>query len=573
MFMKRIALIIPLILCVNLFCHAGNFLFADGHSDYSIVLSNDASVSEKTAAKELQQYIKEISGAILPVKNVKSGKSIFVGWNKSSGVAKPKASSETFTYKTLGNDLYIYGGSQRGSMYGVYSFLENELGVRWYTPDYTKIPHLSRFELKSLNHTESPSLQGRLVLYYQASTNPSWCAHNKQNEAFYIVKNNYGNLTAIHGSHTFFDLVPPSKYFASHPEYFSLYNGKRISDGQLCLSNSSMRKVLINSLLQQIKAEPDYWAYDVSHMDWGKFCQCSKCTAIAKKYGGQSGLMIWFVNQVADAVKKVYPDKKISTFAYSLTRMAPKGIRARDNVVIRLSTIECCFSHPYDSDCPVNQAFMEELRKWKTIAPNIYVWDYVVGFNEYLAPFPNFNTLASNIKMMRSNNAIGVLEEGAHEAPWGEFSEMRQWILAKLLWNPNLDTEKLAAEFIENYYGKAAKDILYYYNMSQRLVKKDIHMKFKTFPTSEIYTDSFVDSGTRILEHALSLVGNDAVMQKRVKRVLAQVYFLHVARNYEQSRSDGTYKKLSDILRDDKTNVRENYSKLDDLLKLYGVIK
>ena len=42
-------------------------LFKDGKSSYAIVLCNDASASEETAAKELQHYLKQIGGAELPI--------------------------------------------------------------------------------------------------------------------------------------------------------------------------------------------------------------------------------------------------------------------------------------------------------------------------------------------------------------------------------------------------------------------------------------------------------------------------------------------------------------------------
>ena len=168
----------------------GPLLFCDNQSEYSIVLCDDASVSEQTAAKELQEYLKKISGAELPLINsneFKEGsKHIFVGFNKEYaseyGVSLPNNSDEGYTYRTIGDNIWIYGGKNRGTMYGVYSFLENEFGVKWYTVDYTKIPATKKWRVKNLYHSEQPFIQYRFVQYFNADYG-DWQAHNKCNSA------------------------------------------------------------------------------------------------------------------------------------------------------------------------------------------------------------------------------------------------------------------------------------------------------------------------------------------------------------------------------------------------------
>jgi hypothetical protein len=117
---------------------------------------------------------------------------------------------------------------------------------------------------------------------------------------------------------------------------------------------------------------PEYLIYDVSQNDWRNPCQCEKCQAIVQKEGSESGLIIWFVNQVAEAVEKEFPDKFIGTLAYQYTRTPPKYIRPRNNVVVRLCSIECCFAHDFKT-CPENKSFLDDLQKWATLAPHLYI--------------------------------------------------------------------------------------------------------------------------------------------------------------------------------------------------------
>jgi hypothetical protein len=447
-------------------------LFNNGKSDYAIVLCKNASTSEQTAAKELQGYLEQIGGVALPIitrDQLEEGqKHILIGYNKKYGaefgVERPDKNDEGFTYRNVGDNIWIYGGSQRGTMYGVYSFLENELGVRWYTKDYTKVPSLKKWSFKELNHSESPFIEYRFDQYFNVEPHKDWLAHNKCNSVWRAQDNEYGGLVAYWNAHTFEQFIPSGEYFSKHPEYFSLRDGKRTPYTQLCLSNPEVLQICIEKMKQAIADNPLYWVYSMSQSDNQFPCQCEKCRAIEEQYGGHSGLMIWFVNQVADAIKPLYPDKYIGTFAYQYTRKAPVGITPRDNVVIRLCSIECCFAHPLE-ECEHNRPFISDIEDWSKIAPHLFIWDYVVNYRQYVAPFPNFGVLAENIKTFKKYNAIGIQEEAQYESIGGEFSEMKSWVLSKLLWNPNLDTKALVSQFIIDYYGNAAPYIQQYFDL------------------------------------------------------------------------------------------------------------
>ena len=91
--------------------HAADWLFRDGKSSYQIVVSAQASSSEQTAARELQHYIRQVSGVELPITSdlTTRGRSIYVGFNPRvaalSGALPPQYDDESFTYRTVGHDL------------------------------------------------------------------------------------------------------------------------------------------------------------------------------------------------------------------------------------------------------------------------------------------------------------------------------------------------------------------------------------------------------------------------------------------------------------------------------------
>ena len=544
-------------LCVSTL-QAGN-LFSNRRSAYTIVVSDEASESERTAARELQQYLRQVSGATLPISaNLQTaGPCIFVGHNPRvaalTHASQPAENDESFTYQTVGQHLCIYGGRQRGTMYGVFAFLEQQLGICWYTPAFTKVPRRRTWALPTLRHTEHPALQIRQLYYHAALANPIWCAHNRVNSIDHPVQNAYGGMYSYGGIHTFQILIPPREFFATHPEYFSLFGGHRIADGQLCLSNPQVLRLMTERLNAYIDAHPGNWVYSVSQNDNGKLCQCAACQALEKRYGGHSGLIVWFVNQVAAAVEQTHPGVLVGTFAYQYSRHAPTGIRPRHNVVIRLCDIECCLAHLIASD-PQNEGFMKDLHDWAAIAPHLYVWDYVVNFSNYLLPFPNFSVLAGNLRTFRDNHCIGVLEEGQYQSDGSEFGELRAWLLARLLWNPDLSTERLVHQFICDYYGAASPYVQRYFDACQSLVGPNTHFRCRIYPNDPIFTDAFRRQSASLLEQARKAVGADTTLLHRVDNVRLQLLYLNYARTGQRTADS---EEMLRILRRTRTHITE----------------
>lgn len=552
-------------------------LFNNGKSDYSIVLCKNASISEQTAAKELQSYLEQVGGVVLPIINrdqLEEGqKHIFIGYNKhygeECGVERPDKNDEGFTYRNVDDNIWIYGGSQRGTMYGVYSFLENELGIRWYTKDYTHLKPLKKWQFKDLYCSETPFIQYRFDQYYNVEPHKDWLAHNKCNSVWAAQDNEYGGLVAYWNAHTFEQFIPSGEYFQKHPEYFSLRDGKRTPYTQLCLSNPEVLQICIEKMKQAIAANPLYWVYSMSQSDNQFPCECEKCRAIEEQYGGHSGLMVWFVNQVADAIKPLYPDKYIGTFAYQYTRKAPTGITPRDNVVIRLCSIECCFAHPLE-ECEHNRPFISDIEDWSKIAPHLFIWDYVVNYRQYVAPFPNFGVLAENIKTFKKYNAIGIQEEAQYESLGGEFSEMKSWVLSKLLWNPNLDTKALVAQFINDYYGPAATFIQQYFDLCHSLIKDDTVMGIYIDENNPLYTNEFVTEANNLLTQAKEAVAEcDDDMRLRVDMVGLQIDYLRMMRTPQEAIADGTRDRVFDFVRKHKIYLNE-WQSIEDSIKAYN---
>ena len=569
--MKQILLTVFVISLYRVAAFAQPNLFSDGKSEYVIVVDKQASASERNAAKELQKYVLQMSGATLPIVNNLNtqGKAIFIGYNSSvarlTGKTQPASSDEGFTYLTAGDNLLIFGGCDRGTMYGVFAFLEQQLGVRWYAPDCTKVPRLSKWKLPKLNHHEEPAFKYREIFSYDGLTQKVWRAHNLAN-CYGRGYENYGPSEFFWSSHTMGQFVSASEYFDSHPEYFGWVDGKRINNGQLCLSNPAIKGILTKKLLEAIKEHPECWAYDLSPNDNEKYCTCANCQALIKRYGGMSGLALWVVNQVAAEVARVYPDKMISMLAYKTTQEPPIGIIPAPNVVIRLCSMYSCRLHPLTDK--ENQPFVEAYNGWRRLTSNIFIWNYEVNFQQFIPPLPNLATIAPNMQFFKRYGAIGVRPQAQHASHGGEFAELRQWLLAKMLWNPEQDTDGLIREFIKEYYGKASSDVLQYYRLCLSLQDGNWHLPRSTNKNLDSYPDDFIRNGSKLLNHARLQVQNDSIMVSRIDRLRLQTLMLQLMKHRATSIIDGTLQEVRRIMEKEKPHVRENL-KYDDFLKQY----
>ncbi|MBL9125999.1 MAG: DUF4838 domain-containing protein [Verrucomicrobiales bacterium] len=528
-------------------------LFRDGKTDYAVFVGPAASESEVWAAEELRNALREVSGATPSLVRAEPGPEtpvISIGWNDRTrrslepAAQAPKDDDESFVYRNHGRDILIWGGRARGTLYGVMSFLERELGVRYYTPTVTVAPKKSRHAFAGLRHSEKPGIRVRNDFYFEAF-DPIWAARNRINGAM-SRREQPGGLECYWSVHTFYPLMPPEEFFGPHPEYYSLLSGKRTADhAQLCLTHPDVLRIVTERIRARIRENPGYLIYDVSQNDWSNPCECRDCQAIVDREGSQSGPIIHFVNQVADNVRAEFPDKFIGTLAYSYTRKPPKTLRPRDNVVVRFCSIECCFAHDF-SGCPKNASFVDDMNGWAAISPHIYIWDYVVNFSHYVLPFPNFRVLQSNIRFFRDHRAIGIMEQAAYQSRGGEFAELRAYVLAKLLWNPEADVPAIVDDFMYGYYGRAGQYVRAYFDKLHGRITPDTHVHLGLQPDDALFSDDFVREAQTLFDRAEAVADTDAI-RRRVELARLPVLYLACKRNPRIAVRDGTYARFREI--------------------------
>lgn len=476
---QKSRIILPLCVCVmwGLVSQVrGTTIAENGVAKAVIVIAPDAPEPERHAAGELADFLSQITGAkfdIVPPPAV--GKVRLLVGLQAAKLAIPDFSAEGLgaegiIIRSVGDDLILAGGYPRGSLYAVYTFLEEHLGCRWWSSTESTIPKKPTIQVANLNIRYVPALEYRSPFWFDAFDG-DWAVRNKCNGQAHRLDDKRGGRHIYEGFvHTFYSLIPPDKYFKDHPEWFSEIKGKRTYDhAQLCLTNEEMRQELVKNLKQRLRNNPSATIASVSQNDWHGNCQCSNCAAIEKEEESPAGLMLRFVNAVAEDIEKDFPNVAISTLAYQYTRKPPKLTKPRHNVIVQLCSIECSFSKPLEDER--NKAFRDDIVGWSKICDRLYIWDYTTNFRHYVMPHPNLRVLGPNVKFFVDHNVKGIFEQGAYQSYGSEMAELRAWVLAKLLWNPALDGQKLIDEFIQGYYGPAAPYIKAYLNVTHDAVE------------------------------------------------------------------------------------------------------
>jgi len=504
-------------------------LTENGKTQYVITVPVNPAPPVRTAAKELQSFLRQVTGATLPIASEADSADevpqIVLGPSQRCKQLLPDTDLEQLGHdgiiiKSLGNKLVLAGRPPRGTLYAVYSFLEDIVGCRWWTSTESHVPKLPSLHVSTtLDVRHVPPLRYREA-FYRDTFDGATAARFKLNGHHHQVPPEYGGHYQFVGFvHTFFPFLPPSKYFAQHPEWYSEIDGKRTAErSQLCLTNREMLEEMIKVALERLRSQPQAGFISISQNDWHGRCQCKACRALEAEEGSPSGPLLHFVNAVAKGIEKEFPDVLVETLAYQYTRKPPLKVKPRDNVVVRLCSIECSFIQPLGTG-EQNIAFRRDIEGWSKVAPKLFVWDYVTNFSNYIVPHPNMRVLAPNIRFFTDNHVIGLFEQGDSQSTIGDFLRLRAWLLAHLMWDPSRDEEALIAEFLKGYYGAAAPHLRRYLNIIHDAGERSgVYLRCFMSDTSPYLSLDDLNAATRAFSETQAAVAGDPVLSRRLQR-------------------------------------------------------
>jgi len=222
-------------------------LVRGGKSDYVIVVPDKARPVERTAARELQQHLAEateVTLSVVPEANAPRDKPrLAVGDGATTrsllaGLSLGSLPPDGIVIRTVGRDLVLVGHPRRGTLHAVYTFLEDTVGVRWWTATEVHIPKRPTLRIPPLDVVYRPKVIDRATRYLQLSdgcfTDHSLVTEEERRAMgifsarlrlnghdHYSIPNEYGGPNGLIGwVHTFYQingLLPVAQYFDKHP--------------------------------------------------------------------------------------------------------------------------------------------------------------------------------------------------------------------------------------------------------------------------------------------------------------------------------------------------------------------
>ncbi|OGV67667.1 MAG: hypothetical protein A2498_14455 [Lentisphaerae bacterium RIFOXYC12_FULL_60_16] len=434
---------------------------------FTIVIPADAEPAVQFAAEEFQRYVDRMTQALPAIRldtEPLPPRAVLVGPTRHTPALLPDAGSaltgEQYLLHACGPHLLVLGGSPRGTLYAVYDLLER-FGIRWWTPADTTIPTLSRLEIPALSVRVEPPLIYRAT-WYRDGMDADFQARQRLNAgtmAPVYLQPRHGGMVRFArdwSGHTYSGLVPTDAYFDRHPEYFSEVEGRRLRHmNQLCPTHPEVAEIAAQTARQWLDATPGCNLVSVTQNDHNNWCTCKTCSAMIDKTGAPSGPALHLANEVARRLEKTHPNALVDTFAYAWTEVAPRGMEAHPNVLVRIAPIGNCFGHTIRT-CPANARCRKSVHAWSRIARHLFVWHYVTDFFHYMTPFPNLPSLEDDLHFYLDHKVRGMFLQGNGNSLGGDMAELKTWLFARLLWDPARRAADLRAAFLQGFYGAAA---------------------------------------------------------------------------------------------------------------------
>lgn len=542
-------------------------LVADGRPRAVIILAKTPSPSSRLAAGVLQEHLRQMSGATVPIvsEDEVSGETssrqgwIFVGEGRLSlamGLSASGLGPGGMLMEAKGERLALLGPDLRtpsdtdGTLHAVVSFLEDKLGVRYLWPgelgkvvprtktivvrDFRRVftPKLAQRVIRDIRYTdrvqtgldrlgfseqEYKALQAAATATEAAS--PDWFDWQKQ-----------GGALRLRTGHAFGDLW--KKHGASHPEWFALQpNGRRDQSREpdrvrLCKSNPGLIAAIAQEKIAELDASPDLLGVSIAPNDGGhlSFCGCPACEALDSprapvvkladfsgwkrrtySHAALTDRMVYFWNAIADQVSKVHPGKLLVVDAYSAYSSPPVSRTLHPNLVVRFVPMS------YVSESERKEA-LDLWQAWSLAAKRIFYRPNFLYTGPSGAAHVYVHAFARDFRFMARRGMMGTDFDGClhHWSTQG----LTYYVIARLNWDPDQDIDAVVDDYCRSGFGAAAVAVREYFNRLEVLTRQ---VAEKELEPLDPFSPREIDSLKTILERARSLAAGDPVILKRIE--------------------------------------------------------
>ncbi|MBB73118.1 MAG: hypothetical protein CMJ75_01250 [Planctomycetaceae bacterium] len=527
-------------------------LSIDALRDWAIRVSSTPIPSETYAAQEFQHYFHRATGIVLPIHKSpeKAGGHIFIGpstalRDSSLGFTMERQYAlEELRIVITAKNIAILGGRPRGTLYGVYTFLEDYLGIRFLTAEVTHVPLVPVTNLlRKVDRSYNPPFAYRHYAKNEISKDPAFAARRRQNTASRYAPQNQRMGPHLGGEahggvflHNNFLFQLP---FRDHPECYALIDGQR-SPLQPCLTHPLVHRTVAAQLLQNLDGFSQGTTIPLAQNDNGGVCSCTRCITVQRegdgpedipvatnplgvdpqkvRNGPPSAVILDFVNRVAADIAEKRPDLWVGTEAYAFSMMPPRKTKSLPNVKVQVATYHCSILYGLnDARSPDNVEFGNYLAGWRKACDHLLIWHYDMNPREYWLPFPNLRAQPDNLRTFVRSNGRGIFMQGCAENT--ELSDLRVYVMTALIWDPSREIDPLIDEFLALYYQQAAPPIRRWIDLFHEQALASGKMSNINSPARGYGLDAALgEKGVRLFGEAMTLAKTPE-LKRRVEKI------------------------------------------------------
>ena len=613
----------------------------DGEWQTSVVIPDDYSVAERNIAEKLSETLTTALGRNVIIETeseAAANERIYLGDTDAfsalgiSDFDEEHLNGDGFVIASAGNNIYIAGAIDKGTVNGVYHYLEELIGVKYYGLDAVEVPSVKNLAYPVTTITEVPDFKYRAVITdstmhtdeaekiysgdvaeYYAETRQS----HELSHAEDVIDTFYGGsvnlFKGINQSHNNLTYVNPTTYLGTYPSMFYVVDEKAVdicyssginADGTIA-SGTNAASVYVESLKAYITANPNVEYFMLGQEDVKTRCTCSACYTGANLYGysadnGYAAVVLRFYNAVANEIyawetANSRDHVKLVVFSYLFSSKAPvkssggsytchSTVALASNIVLRFADFT---ANQYYSFVDANQSNgygSDYLTKWACIIGDndVWYWGYATNHSYYFAYTPSLQKISATLTALKGIDAEYVLiqHDSYEKNDWR--AQMEAYVINKMLWDRTLTATTLRDEYIDGYYGVASAKIKTFVNnfdtrmatiagnasTREYFLYDIISVSDDTYKVEELVTKDFLLSQLAVLDEAIAAIEASELSDDEKNVLIARVNAVKVTPLFYLAYAADGYYNNSS----DRTTVRSTFISLCESLGItcYG---
>jgi len=439
---------------------------------------------------------------------------------------KKLANTDGFVIARDGKRVYIIGEIEKGALNGVYQFLHDNTDIVFVRPRESEDGFGTIYGtnatvvLKQQSVTRVPAFPRYRYFEGRDKSVHLWNTRNMCRPNVNVTVGTFRGMqnlmktwgaNPIGGQHAINITMPIRKWSAEHPEFYPFRDGKREFnlkfDTWLCWTNPEAVETLAELYAASVEKglAQGLSQFDLPHGDTDRVCLCEECkkdivvdgqvvAAFADTLGKNPDVPAHMsnfnstryyqaINGVAKAVAEKHPEVRLRGMAYWITRIAP-GVKLEPNIDIVWCPYKKSLRLPMSDVRQTTDRYNypKTFEDWcKVSTGNFYLYEYYFCTQPACAPNPVSDVLAADLKWYKEHHGMDAVyfdsngwdndttfnDYGTTYSRSSTFdaSAIEFYVAAQLLWDPNLDTEKLRDDFCTRAFREAAPEMRAFYRL------------------------------------------------------------------------------------------------------------